>query len=66
MFWADTVGGKYIANRLRNWSELYGDFFKPCPYLEDRAARGVKLVGVCQLFATRKAKWEGFGRSCRA
>lgn len=44
VFWADAVGAKHIATRLRKWAEMYGDFFKPCSYLEDRAASGLKLV----------------------
>ncbi|CAI9776796.1 unnamed protein product [Fraxinus pennsylvanica] len=29
MFWADTLGSKYICSRLKEWSNLYGGFFKP-------------------------------------
>eukprot|EP00475_Leptophrys_vorax_P025122 TRINITY_DN3507_c0_g1_i1.p1 TRINITY_DN3507_c0_g1~~TRINITY_DN3507_c0_g1_i1.p1 ORF type:complete len:728 (-),score=81.30 TRINITY_DN3507_c0_g1_i1:192-2375(-) len=43
IFWADLVGAKYIADRLSQWEKLYGGFFKPCNYLLDRAARGMKL-----------------------
>ncbi|CAI7825061.1 unnamed protein product, partial [Closterium sp. NIES-53] len=43
VFWADLVGAKYIADRLTTWSQAYGGFFKPCNYLLERAARGVKL-----------------------
>lgn len=43
MFWADTLGSKYICSRLEEWSKLYGDFFKPCAYLADRAAKGASL-----------------------
>jgi len=41
--WADIVGPKYIASRLNTWAKAYGDFFKPCAFLEERAASGVKL-----------------------
>ncbi|CAL1414389.1 unnamed protein product [Linum trigynum] len=43
MFWADLVGAKHICERLTRWSELYGGFFKPSSYLEERAARGIPL-----------------------
>ena len=42
--WADIVGAKYIVSRLNTWTKAYGDFFKPCTFLEERAATGVKLV----------------------
>lgn len=41
--WADIIGPKYIASRLNTWTKAYGDFFKPCAFLEERAASGVKL-----------------------
>ncbi|CAI0628816.1 unnamed protein product [Linum tenue] len=44
MFWADLVGAKHICERLTRWSELYGGFFKPSSYLEERAARGIPLL----------------------
>ncbi|KAF5775077.1 putative isomerase, Enoyl-CoA hydratase, 3-hydroxyacyl-CoA dehydrogenase [Helianthus annuus] len=44
MFWGDSVGSKYIYERLNEWSKLYGDFFKPCDYLAQRAALGAPLV----------------------
>ncbi|KAG5407263.1 hypothetical protein IGI04_013382 [Brassica rapa subsp. trilocularis] len=43
LFWADTVGPKYIYERLKRLSETYGDFFKPSKYLEERAMRGMLL-----------------------
>lgn len=45
IFWADTVGASYIYSKLTKWAELYGDFFKPSLYLEDRAKSG-RLLGV--------------------
>lgn len=50
MFWADTLGSKYIYSRLEEWSKLYGDFFKPCAYLADRAAKGASLVRILPEF----------------
>ncbi|CAN4094945.1 unnamed protein product [Withania somnifera] len=43
MFWADTLGSKYICSRLDDWSRMYGDFFKPCSYLAERASKGAPL-----------------------
>ncbi|KAJ7980289.1 Glyoxysomal fatty acid beta-oxidation multifunctional protein mfp-a [Quillaja saponaria] len=43
IFWADSLGSKYIYSRLDEWSKLYGDFFKPCAYLAERAAKGTPL-----------------------
>ncbi|XP_057430072.1 peroxisomal fatty acid beta-oxidation multifunctional protein MFP2-like [Lotus japonicus] len=43
IFWADSLGSKYIYSRLDEWSKQYGEFFKPCPYLAARAAKGIPL-----------------------
>ncbi|KAL2339019.1 hypothetical protein Fmac_013465 [Flemingia macrophylla] len=43
IFWADSLGSKYIYSRLESWSQLYGEFFKPCAYLAARAAKGIPL-----------------------
>ncbi|XP_048136772.1 peroxisomal fatty acid beta-oxidation multifunctional protein MFP2-like [Rhodamnia argentea] len=43
LFWADSLGSKHICSRLDEWSKMYGDFFKPCPYLAERAAKGITL-----------------------
>ncbi|KAL0323452.1 UNVERIFIED_CONTAM: Glyoxysomal fatty acid beta-oxidation multifunctional protein MFP-a [Sesamum angustifolium] len=43
IFWADTLGSKYICARLEEWSKSYGGFFKPCSYLAERAAKGAPL-----------------------
>lgn len=43
IFWADTLGSKYIYSRLDEWSRMYGDFFKPCSYLAERASKGSPL-----------------------
>ncbi|KAI9193775.1 hypothetical protein LWI28_000115 [Acer negundo] len=43
MFWADSLGSKYIYSRLEEWSKLYGEFFKPCAFLAERAAKGAPL-----------------------
>lgn len=46
MFWAESLGTNYIYSRLVEWSKTYGDFFKPCSYLEQRAKRGISLVRI--------------------
>lgn len=43
IFWADTVGAKHIYTSLKKWSDLYGSFYKPSKYLEERAIRGIPL-----------------------
>ncbi|XP_010915852.1 peroxisomal fatty acid beta-oxidation multifunctional protein [Elaeis guineensis] len=43
VFWADTVGADYINSRLKKWAEVYGGFFKPASYLEERAKKGLPL-----------------------
>ncbi|GMJ08393.1 MULTIFUNCTIONAL PROTEIN 2, multifunctional protein 2 [Hibiscus trionum] len=43
MFWADSLGSKYIYSRLEEWSNLYGGFFRPCAFLAERAAKGAPL-----------------------
>ncbi|GFZ09008.1 multifunctional protein 2 [Actinidia rufa] len=43
MFWADSLGSKYIYSRLEEWSKTNGGFFKPCSYLAERAAKGAPL-----------------------
>lgn len=43
MFWAESLGTNYMYSRLIEWSKTYGDFFKPCSYLEQRAKRGISL-----------------------
>ena len=51
VFWADTVGAPYIYSKLSKWAELYGPYFKPSSYLEQRAKSGVPLVS---MLSTRK------------
>ncbi|KAL9232954.1 hypothetical protein vseg_008007 [Gypsophila vaccaria] len=43
LFWADMLGSKYINARLEEWSKLYGEFFKPCAYMAEKAADGMPL-----------------------
>ena len=46
MFWADSIGSKYIHSKLDEWSKTYGDFFKPCAFLAERGSKGAPLVRV--------------------
>ncbi|XP_052199812.1 peroxisomal fatty acid beta-oxidation multifunctional protein AIM1 [Diospyros lotus] len=43
VFWADTVGAKHIYTSLKKWSQLYGNFYRPSRYLEERATKGIPL-----------------------
>ncbi|XP_002514279.2 peroxisomal fatty acid beta-oxidation multifunctional protein AIM1 [Ricinus communis] len=43
VFWADTVGPKHIYTSLKKWSLLYGNFYKPSRFLEERALKGMPL-----------------------
>ncbi|XP_020972773.1 peroxisomal fatty acid beta-oxidation multifunctional protein AIM1-like [Arachis ipaensis] len=38
------VGAKDVYNSLKKWSELYGNFYKPSRYLEERAIQGISLA----------------------
>ncbi|XAR57066.1 3-hydroxyacyl-CoA dehydrogenase [Bertholletia excelsa] len=53
MFWADSIGSKYICSRLEEWSKMYGAFFKPCAYLAERAAKGVPLSSPIEQWKSR-------------
>ncbi|XVE70435.1 hypothetical protein DITRI_Ditri10aG0072500 [Diplodiscus trichospermus] len=44
VFWADTVGANHAYRSLKKLSELYGSFFKPSKFLEERAINGIPLV----------------------
>ncbi|KAK4433022.1 Peroxisomal fatty acid beta-oxidation multifunctional protein AIM1 [Sesamum alatum] len=43
IFWADTIGANRVYRSLQRWCEVYGDFFKPSRFLEERATRGIPL-----------------------
>uniref|UniRef100_A0A5B7B8V9 Putative glyoxysomal fatty acid beta-oxidation multifunctional protein MFP-a n=1 Tax=Davidia involucrata TaxID=16924 RepID=A0A5B7B8V9_DAVIN len=43
IFWADSLGSRYICSKLEDWSKIYGEFFKPCAYLAERASEGTSL-----------------------
>jgi hypothetical protein len=44
MYWADSIGARRIDAKLSEWEMKYGQFFKSCTYLAERAAGGVPLV----------------------
>lgn len=43
VFWADMIGPKHVYASLKRWSELYGAFFKPSRFLEEKAMKGMML-----------------------
>ncbi|OUZ99983.1 Crotonase superfamily [Macleaya cordata] len=43
VFWADSVGAAHIYKSLKKWSEIYGSFFRPSKFLEERATKGIPL-----------------------
>ncbi|KAK6236335.1 Enoyl-CoA hydratase/isomerase - like 10 [Theobroma cacao] len=43
VFWADTVGANHVYKSLKKWSEMYGSFYKPSKFLEERALKGIPL-----------------------
>ncbi|KAK3020862.1 hypothetical protein RJ639_045544, partial [Escallonia herrerae] len=43
LFWANSLGSRYICSKLEDWSKQYGEIFKPCAYLTDCASRGTSL-----------------------
>ncbi|MCE2055900.1 hypothetical protein HAX54_043714 [Datura stramonium] len=43
IFWSHSVGSTYICSKLEEWSKEYGEFFKPCAYLVERASKRSSL-----------------------
>ena len=43
MFWADTVGLDKVVGKLEEFEELFGEFFKPSPFLVQCAKDGKRL-----------------------
>ncbi|XP_010050568.3 peroxisomal fatty acid beta-oxidation multifunctional protein AIM1 isoform X1 [Eucalyptus grandis] len=43
VFWGDLVGPNHIYKNLKKWSELYGNFYRPSRFLEERATKGIPL-----------------------
>ncbi|KAL6897958.1 hypothetical protein ACP4OV_006917 [Aristida adscensionis] len=43
MYWAGSIGATRIHTKLSEWEVKYGQFFRPCSYLSERAASGLPL-----------------------
>ncbi|KAJ0030110.1 hypothetical protein Pint_13204 [Pistacia integerrima] len=56
VFWADTVGAKHVYTSLKKWSELYGNFYKPSRFLEERAMKGIPLSAPVSSSPTSKSR----------
>ncbi|PON50536.1 Crotonase superfamily [Parasponia andersonii] len=56
VFWADLVGPKHVYSSLRKWSELYGNFYKPSRFLEERATKGLLLSEPAPSSAASRAR----------
>ncbi|KAK9705990.1 hypothetical protein RND81_07G097400 [Saponaria officinalis] len=56
VFWADTVGPSYIYKCLKKWANLYGNFFKPSKYLEERVANGLTLSAPSPISSSSRSR----------
>ncbi|KAH9800749.1 peroxisomal fatty acid beta-oxidation multifunctional protein AIM1 [Citrus sinensis] len=56
VFWADAVGANYVYTSLKKWSQLYGNFFKPSRFLEERATKGIPLSAPVSSSSTSRAR----------
>ncbi|ESR64429.1 hypothetical protein CICLE_v10007590mg [Citrus x clementina] len=56
VFWADVVGANYVYTSLKKWSQLYGNFFKPSRFLEERATKGIPLSAPVSSSSTSRAR----------
>ncbi|KAK8559100.1 hypothetical protein V6N13_098695 [Hibiscus sabdariffa] len=56
VFWADTVGASHVYKSLKKWSEMYGGFYKPSKFLEERAIKGIPLSAPAGPSATSKSR----------
>ena len=43
MKWADTLGAKYVYDKLATWSKAHGPVYEPCAYLKRKAESGESL-----------------------
>uniref|UniRef100_A0A0C9RZE1 TSA: Wollemia nobilis Ref_Wollemi_Transcript_536_2735 transcribed RNA sequence n=1 Tax=Wollemia nobilis TaxID=56998 RepID=A0A0C9RZE1_9CONI len=53
VFWADHIGAEYVFNKLLEWSNLYGKFFKPSKPLEACATRKIPMAQIPLAGASR-------------
>lgn len=56
VFWGDAVGANYVYTSLKKWSQLYGNFFKPSRFLEERATKGIPLSAPVSSSSTSRAR----------
>ncbi|XP_031094977.1 peroxisomal fatty acid beta-oxidation multifunctional protein AIM1 [Ipomoea triloba] len=56
VFWADIVGAGHIYKSLKKWSELYGSFYKPSSFLEERALKGIPLSAPVSTSSTSRSR----------
>ncbi|GMI94821.1 ABNORMAL INFLORESCENCE MERISTEM [Hibiscus trionum] len=56
VFWADTVGANHVYKSLKKWSEMYGSFYKPSKYLEERAIKGIPLSAAATSSTSSKSR----------
>ncbi|XP_027357964.1 peroxisomal fatty acid beta-oxidation multifunctional protein AIM1 [Abrus precatorius] len=54
--WADLVGADHVYTSLKKWAQLYGNFYKPSRYLEERAAKGIPLSAPASSIPKSKAR----------
>nr|CAD1840063.1 unnamed protein product [Ananas comosus var. bracteatus] len=47
------ITANYVSSRLEDWSKMYGEFFKPCAYLVERAKKGESLGAQVDLAKSR-------------
>jgi enoyl-CoA hydratase/3-hydroxyacyl-CoA dehydrogenase len=43
MKWADTLGAKYVHDKLATWAKAHGPVYEPCAYLKRKAESGESL-----------------------
>ncbi|EMS65926.1 Glyoxysomal fatty acid beta-oxidation multifunctional protein MFP-a [Triticum urartu] len=56
MHWADSIGARRICTMLSEWEMKYGQFFKPCSHLLERAAEGLPLSALATKTMNNQAK----------
>ncbi|TYI16879.1 hypothetical protein ES332_A08G285100v1 [Gossypium tomentosum] len=56
VFWADMVGANHVYRSLKKWLEMYGSFYKPSKFLEERAMKGIPLSAPATSSASTKSR----------
>ncbi|KAA3468308.1 peroxisomal fatty acid beta-oxidation multifunctional protein AIM1-like [Gossypium australe] len=56
VFWADMAGANHVYRSLKKWSEMYGSFYKPSKFLEERAMKGIPLSAPATSSASTKSR----------